>query len=64
MKWRAVAVVIPVGTLNEKVESFYYNTLLQFGVNRNLGKGSRILPTKYQGLWVPNFTLECFIKKL
>ena len=64
MKWGMVAVIMPIKKLDKKVSKLYYNMLPPLGVNRNIGKGWRMLPAKYQGLGLPNYTLECLITKI
>ena len=64
MKWGMVAVIMPVKTLDEKVGKLYCNMLPPLGVNKNIGKGWRTLPSKYQGLGLPNYTLGVLISKL
>ena len=64
IKWGMIAVIMPVKELEKKTGNLYYNMLPPLGVNRNIGKGWRMLPARYQGLGLPNYTLECLILKV
>ena len=58
MKYGFVPLMSEPAVLEEEVIRVYYKMLPYLGVNRNLRADWRWLPTKFQGLGLPNLSIE------
>ena len=63
INWGLVVVVLSPKVLQEKYQKLYYKMIPLFGVNRNISKEWRTLPESYQGLGLPDFEVQSFLKK-
>ena len=64
INWGLVAVVLTPKALQNYYQDLYYKILPLLGVNRNIGKGWRTLPERYQGLGLPDFEVHALSKKI
>jgi hypothetical protein len=64
ISWGLVTTILPQATLEMKVQALYYKALPLMGINGNLKKEWRSLPTMYQGLGLPSFPLVTLSKKI
>ena len=64
MTWGLLAVTMPPEQLEKEIMSLYYKILPLVGVNRNITKGWRTIPCRYQGLGMPNFVVLVLACKL
>jgi hypothetical protein len=58
MSYGIVPVMDPPEVVEEAFQDLYFKCLPTFGVNRNITKGWRMLPCRFQGLGLPNMALE------
>jgi len=63
INWGLVVVVLSPKALQEEYQKLYYKMLPLLGVNRNISKEWRTLPERYQGLGLPDFEVQSFLKK-
>ena len=64
ISWGLVTTVLPLATLEKKVQALYYKALPLMGINGNIKKEWWSLPTMYQGLGLPSFLLVALSKKI
>jgi hypothetical protein len=58
MSYGIVPVMDPPEVMEDAFQDLYFKCLPTFGVNRNITKGWRMLPCRFQGLGLTNMALE------
>lgn len=58
VKYGLITLMAPRKTLDDAFTAWYYTFLPALGVNRNITKEWRTLPTQYQGLGLPQMSIE------
>ena len=58
VKYGLIPLMASRASIKSKLSRWYYHCLPALGVNRSIGHGWRTLPFEFQGLGLPNLTLE------